>query len=172
MKDFEVNISWKKNVQILSKVHLFPELPRFLPSIFFHLIKVGLQCRHTKQGIPDVLLHNTIFQLLLENPGTLAGLMKFLISLVSSGSTPWCPPNWACPPRGGAQQAYWRPTISAGFFDVREDQFLEFLASSLRLSTNTQPGWLISTSDIHEINLSVTTWHFQGKILNDNNVYP
>ena len=67
------------------------------PSIFVRLSGAGLRGQQAKQGIPDIPLPSNTLQLLLGDPKTFPGQMRYIIPPVCSGSTLRPPASWTCP---------------------------------------------------------------------------
>jgi len=74
------------------------KLPGFAhPSILFRLSGAGLRWQPAKQGPPGFLLPSNTLKLLLGDPETFPGQMRYIIPPAHSGSAPGSPPSQTCP---------------------------------------------------------------------------
>ncbi len=107
--------------------YLFLNMLNIHPSIhpFSSSSEARSQWQQAEEGSPGVLLLSNVFQLLLGDPKTFPGQMRYIIPPACSGSTQGYPTSWTCPenlqrkaPRRHPDQMSKPPQLAP--FDMKE----------------------------------------------------
>ena len=116
------------------------------PSFFVCFSGVGSHWQQAQKVILEALLPSNTSQLLLGNPETFPGQMRYIIPPVSSGSAPGSPPSWSCQENIQREAPRRHPnqlprTTSAGSFQLKEAAAPLWAPSRCPSSSSYLRGW-------------------------------